>query len=89
MNLAAREPALTAGVIVTALGALVAALNAFGATHITDAQLQSVGAAVIAVWPVLLILRQVVTPSAAPAVKQGTTVTVITPGDQPNRTTTV
>lgn len=88
-NLATREPVITAGVIVTALGALVVALNAFGVTHVSPEQLDSLGKAIVAMWPVLLVIRQTVTPTAAPRIAEGTTVTVVTPADQPNRTTTV
>ena len=88
-DLIAREPALTAGAVVTALGAIIALLDAFGITHTTPEQRQAIAGAVVSVWPVVLVLRQLVTPSAAPSIKQGTTVTVVTPGDQPNTTTTV
>ena len=86
-NIATREPIVTAAVIVTAIGALVAALNAFGVTHITDEQLRSMGSAIVALWPLLLVIRQIVTPTAAPVLSEGTSVTVVTPPDQPNKTT--
>ena len=89
MNLATREPVLTAGVIVTALGALVAALNAFGVTHVTDEQLRSLGGAIVALWPLLLVIRQTVTPTSAPRIAEGTSVTVVTPADQPNKSVTL
>lgn len=59
-KVARREPVVSAGLIVSAVGALVVALNAFGVTHITDEQMQSVTAAIVAMWPLLLVIRQVV-----------------------------
>lgn len=54
------EPVVTAGVIVSALGAVINVLNAFGVTTIADAQVEAINAAIVAMWPMLLIIRQVV-----------------------------
>ena len=69
-----RQPVITVGVVVTLCGALIAFTNAFGLTTITDAQRDALIAAVVAMWPLLAVIWSVVTPAAAPALPEGTTV---------------
>ena len=76
MNVSTRQPVITAGVIVTAIAAAVLATNAFGLTHVTDEQLDALKGAVVAMWPLLLIIRTQVTPAAAPRLPEGTSVTL-------------
>lgn len=82
-------PALVTGLIV----ALANVFTAFG-VGITQIQVNALNAAVL---PVMLVMaavggwwaRRNSTPTAAPRIAEGTTVTVVTPADQPNRVTTV
>lgn len=57
---AKREPVVSAGLIVSAVGAVVNVLNAFAITTIAPAQVEAINAAIIAMWPLLLVIRQVV-----------------------------
>lgn len=59
-KVARAEPVISAGLIVSALGAVINALNAFGVTAIAPAQVEAINAAIIAMWPLLLVIRQVV-----------------------------
>lgn len=59
-NLPRREPVVTAGLIVSAIGAVINVLNAFGITTIAPAQVEAINACIIAMWPLLLVLRQAV-----------------------------
>ena len=98
MNLAAREPVLTtaAGVGATITAVVVAGIGVLDAFHpdaVTQAQQGAIvaflGVLWIAIGAVAVIARQLVTSLRNPRIAEGTTVTVVTPGDQPNRTTTV
>lgn len=55
-----REPVVSAGLIVSAVGALINVLNAFGVTTIAPEQTEALNAAILAMWPLLLVIRQVV-----------------------------
>lgn len=59
-KVARAEPVISAASIVTAVGALINLTNAFGLTSIAPAQVESMNAAIIAMWPLLLVIRQVV-----------------------------
>jgi hypothetical protein len=59
-NVARSEPVISAGVIVSAVGALINVLNAFGVTTIAPEQVESLNAAILAMWPLLLVIRQLV-----------------------------
>lgn len=59
-KVARAEPVISAASIVTAVGALINLTNAFGLTTIAPAQVESMNAAIIAMWPLLLVIRQVV-----------------------------
>lgn len=72
MNLATREPVIAVGAITTAIVAVLAMTNAFGITTITEAQRDALVAAVVALWPILLVIRQLVTPVRAPRLPAGT-----------------
>jgi len=83
MGRVAREPAIAVGVVVSAITALITLTNAFGLLVITDAQRDAILACVVALWPVLLIVRQLVTPVAAAVLPVGSdlnggTATVVT-----------
>jgi hypothetical protein len=69
-----RQPVITVGVIVSAIVALIKVTNAFGLTAITQEQQDALTAAVIAMWPVLLVIWALVTPAAAPRLQEGTPV---------------
>lgn len=71
MDLVKRQPVLTVGVVVSAIVAVIAALNSFGVTHLTQAQTDALTSAVIAMWPVLLIIWSQVTPAASPKLPEG------------------
>lgn len=59
-KVARAEPVISAASIVTAVGALINLTNAFGLTAIAPAQVESMNAAIIAMWPLLVVIRQVV-----------------------------
>jgi hypothetical protein len=91
-----REPAFWIGLIVTLVLGAVSTLAGQGV--ISDAlkgQITNVVNAIAQIAVLLapliagLLIRQTVTPVAAPALPQGTTVEVITPGDTPNTKTTI
>lgn len=58
--LARREPVISAGAIVTAVGGVINATNAFGLTSIAPEQVESINGAIVAMWPLLLVIRQLV-----------------------------
>lgn len=55
-----REPVVTAGAIVTLVVALIKVTNGFGLTTITQEQQDALTAAIVALWPLLLVIRQIV-----------------------------
>ena len=59
-KVARAEPVISAGLIVSAVGALINLTNGFAITTIAPAQVESMNAAIIAMWPLLLVIRQVV-----------------------------
>lgn len=71
MDLIKRQPVITVGVIVSALVALIKATNAFGLTTITQEQQDALTGAVLAMWPVLLVIWALVTPAASPRLPEG------------------
>lgn len=75
-----REPALIAGFIAIAINLAIS----FG-LKLTAEQVSLLNALVVA--GLALIVRQVVTPVADPQLVEGTTVTVVTPAGEPNKTT--
>lgn len=79
MMIFGREPALIAGFIAIAINLAIS----FG-LKLTGEQVSLLNALVVA--GLSLIVRQVVTPVSNPHLEQGTTVTVITPGDEANKT---
>ena len=89
MDIVKREPVLSVGLITTAIVAVLTLTDVFGLTSTTPEQRAAITACVVALWPVLLVCRQLVTPTAAPRLPEGTTVEVMTPAGLPNRTTTV
>jgi hypothetical protein len=91
-----REPARWIGLIVAILAAVLRLLvgdelisqdNADAVTNLVT----KIGDVVLLLLPIIgaELIRLGVTPTAAPAIPAGTTVEVITPGDQPNRSVTV
>lgn len=76
MDLVRRQPVLTVGVVVSAIVAVIAALNSFGVTHLTKEQTDALTGAVIAMWPILLVVWTQVTPAAAPKLPEGQDVTL-------------
>lgn len=75
-DLVKRQPVVTVGLITTAIVALANATNAFGLTTISQEQVDALNNAVIAMWPLLAIIWALVTPAAAPALSEGTPVTL-------------
>lgn len=59
-KVARREPVISAASIVTAIGAVINVLNAFAITNIAPDEIKAINAAIIAMWPLLLVIRQVV-----------------------------
>jgi hypothetical protein len=91
-----REPSRWIGLIVALVVAILRVL--VGDELISQAQADALNDAVAKIADVVLLIvpfltaeliRRQVTPVAAPALPQGTTVTVVTPGDLPNHTTTI
>ena len=74
MDIVKRQPVLTVGVVVSAIVALIKVTNGFGLTTITPEQRDALTGAVIAMWPILLIIWAAVTPVAAPRLPAGTDV---------------
>jgi hypothetical protein len=71
-NVLRREPVISAGLIVSAVGAVVNVLNAFAITTIAPDQVQSINAAILAMWPLLLVIRQVVySPASVDDIRDG------------------
>lgn len=58
--LARREPIISAGAVISAIGAAINATNAFGLTAIAPEQVEALNGAILAMWPLLLVLRQLV-----------------------------
>lgn len=75
-----REPAAIAAVIAIAINLAIT----FG-LKLTAEQVALINTLVVGI--LALIVRQVVTPTAAPSLPQGTSVTVQTPAGQPDTTT--
>lgn len=59
-KVARSEPVVTAGLIVSAVGALINLSNGFGLTTIEPQQVEAINAAIVAMWPLLIIIRHVV-----------------------------
>lgn len=70
----ARQPVITVGVIVSAVVAVIKVTNGFGLTTITQEQQDALTGAVLAMWPLLLVIWAAVTPVAAPKLPEGTPV---------------
>lgn len=94
MTIFGRNPAAWIGIIVSCILAVLSVLAGEGV--ITDAIAGDVTNGVNAVAQILvllapivtgLLIRSQVTPTLAPRLEQGTVVTVVTPGDAPNKTT--
>lgn len=94
MKIFGREPAFWIGLAVTLILGVVTTLN--GSGLISDIATGQVTDAVNAIAQLLtllaplivgILIRPVVTPVVDPMLKQGTTVTIITPGDLPNKAT--
>lgn len=71
-NVLRREPVISAGLIVSAVGAVVNVLNAFAITTIDPQQVEAINAAILAMWPLLLVIRQVVySPASVDDIRDG------------------
>ena len=97
MTIFGREPVTWVGVIVALAIAIIQTLTGQGvlddaiagrAIEATNA-LAQVATIFIPMIIGIFATRRAVTPTAAPALEQGTTVTVITPGNLPNKSTTL
>lgn len=85
-----RQPIASTGAAITGLViAGIGVLNAFAPGTVTDAQIADIAKSLAGLWVALGLIWPMVTPTRAPKVKEGTDVEVVTPGDAPNRTTTV
>lgn len=97
MTILGREPVAWIGIIVAIVISVLQ--TAAGEGLISDAlkgeainatnALAQVATIFVPIIVGIIATRRVVTPTAAPALPQGTSVTVITPGDAPNTTTTL
>ena len=93
MTIFGREPAFWIGLAVTLILGVVQTLAGNGlisdvvAGKTTDI-VNSLAQLLVLIAPLIagIVIRGQVTPTSAPAVDQGTVVTVITPEGQPNRT---
>ncbi len=96
MTIFGREPAFWIGLGVTLILGVVQTLSGSGvisdaiAGKITDGT-NAISQAALLLLPLItgLLIRQTVTPVAAPALPQGTKVEVITPGNAANTTATL
>jgi hypothetical protein len=93
MTIFGRQPAFWIGLIVTiALGVIQTLMGNGLISEVTAGKTVDLVNAVAQILTVLapliagLLIRTQVTPLADPALPQGTTVTVVTPGDLPNKT---
>lgn len=59
-GIARREPIISAGAVISAIGAAINATNSFGITTIAPEQVEALNGLILAMWPLLLILRQLV-----------------------------
>ena len=96
MTILGREPAVWIGIIVSCIMAVVGVLAGEGV--ISDALKGQITDGVMAVAQLLVLLAPIitgiairgqVTPTVAPSLPQGTVVTVVTPGDRANLSTTL
>jgi hypothetical protein len=71
MDIVKREPVLSVGLITTAIVAVLTLTDVFGLTSTTPEQRAAITACVVALWPILLVCRQLVTPAAAPRLPVG------------------
>lgn len=93
MTIFGRNPAAWIGIIVSCILAVVSVLTGEGvisdaiAGNITDG-VNAVAQILVLLAPLItgLLIRPTVTPVTSPALPQGTVVTVVTPGDAPNKT---
>ena len=96
MKILGKEPLVWIGIIVSLVLAVATNLNGQGVIsdattgQITDAT-KALGQILVIIAPLItaLIARPSVTSVAQPSLPQGTSVTVVTPGDAPNTTTTL
>jgi hypothetical protein len=96
MTIFGREPAFWIGLAVSLVLGVVSTLTGNGlisdalAGQITDIA-NSIAQLLVLLAPLIagILIRQRVTPTGAPALPTGTIVTVLTPGDMPNHTTTL
>lgn len=96
MTLFGRQPAAWIGIIVSCILAVLSVLTGQGvvsdalAGRITDG-VNALAQLLVILAPVItgLLIKPTVTPIADPHLPQGSTVTVVTPGDQPNLTQTL
>lgn len=85
-----RQPIATLGASITTLVvAAIGVANAFAPGTVSDAQIEDIKGALVAMWAALALVWPLVTPSGAPKVKAGTVVEVVTPGDAPNQSVTL
>lgn len=96
MTILGREPAVWVGIIVSCVLAVVSVLTGEGVIsdalsgQITDG-VNAVAQLLVLLAPIItgILIRPQVTPTVAPSLPQGTTVTVVTPGDRANLSTTL
>ena len=96
MQIFGREPAFWIGLVVTIILGAIGTLSGEGVIsdaskgQITDG-VNAIAQLAVLLAPLIagLLIRQTVTPVAAPALPEGTKVEVITPEGQANKTTTV
>lgn len=96
MSIGNREPAAIIGIVVSCVLAVISVLSAQGVLNealtgkLTDG-VNAVAQLLVLLAPIItgLLIRTQVTPTAAPALPEGTTVQVITPEGRPNTRTTL
>lgn len=76
MKILAREPVLTVGLITTAVVAILTLTDVFGLTDTTEEQRAAIVACIAALWPILIVIRQLVTPVASARLPDGARVSL-------------
>ena len=88
-----REPAVAIGVLAACILAVIQTLAGSGVigTDVADTARRALDPSSGWALPIVvaIVTRFFVTPTAAPVVPKGTTVTVVTPPGEPNKTVTV
>ena len=85
-----RQPIVTLGASITALVvAGIGVVNAFNPGTVSEGQVADITKALMGMWAALAAVWSLVTPTRAPRIPEGTSVEVVTPAGQPNKSVTL